>query len=184
MTPTEELQHLCGRRAIAGRYWEHVPSSAKEINEALEMGRGNRTQYHLRIRQDAIEAYEAARERARKDEDGNPVNFRAPDELGQETHRLEDLFQTGACNFKLASKRGMERPHPKAGYRFVSENIGVRLAADEALPCSLADAVSLLNRYPMILEPFEAEAPKPVKIERESNKSSGRKRSRVKHPEA
>lgn len=196
MNPSDYLLRLCGRRLLDGT-WETLPAHSMVRETALNEARASNETYYLRIRRDAVEAYKAARARVKEEEDGSlPAHFRAPGGLAPETHRLEDIYQTGSCALKVGSVRKREhlrQPRHEADQvplRSVHENNGQRLSTDEALPCSLHLAMSLLARYGLVLEPCELPKREPVKLDPEpepeepKTKTSGRKRaSRVKDPD-
>lgn len=153
------LVKLCGRLQLDGGF-DPPRAPGREVEHVLHANAHDRSQYFLTIREDSLEAYTAARSAA-LDSDGNlPPGWKAPLELLDDGHRFEQLVTNGSCSFKLGQE------NTRRGKRLIQRNKGVTIAVGEALPCNLATAVSLLTRYPAVLEPIELPQPEPVKIER------------------
>lgn len=161
----ELLVNLCGRLQLDGGY-DPKRAHDRVVEYAVNEARNQSTQYYLTIREDALDAYQAARSSA-LDADGNlPPTWRAPMELMDDAHRFESLVATGECSFKI------NKENTRRGKRLIQKNHGVTIAVGEAKPFPLATAVALLTRYPAVLEPVDLPQPEPVKIQRKSRRKA------------
>lgn len=151
------LVGLCGRLQLDGGY-DPLPAKPRSIEHVLQQRQHDPTMYYLTIRSDALERFEEMLASVPRLEDGAPVVGALPIELRDDAHRLAQLVESGECTFKVG------RDVVRRGKRVIQRNKGITFKIGDAVPCTLRTAVSLLTRYPAVLEPVEVQAPEPVKI--------------------
>lgn len=152
MMKVEEIQQLVGRANVRGG-WDIQRAPASIVKQALRDARGH---VHIGIRADALDEYRANK-------------GALPQSLKKHAHRLAQLDEEGKCFFKRRSR--IER----RGRHTAQANESLIIGVDDALPLHPSEAVSLLNRYPELLEPVDVGQPEPVKRPKSKSKSKGGK---------